>query len=91
MTSVLWTLLTVPRYHLLLVQNPPCLPVVLTAFLVSLWNGSRVCVDWHNLGFTMFLSDNDEVKEAVQSGASAPFSSRFASISRYVLLELLHV
>ncbi|CAM9386404.1 unnamed protein product, partial [Ectocarpus fasciculatus] len=51
--SLLFTLLSLPRYHLILIQNPPCVPVVLVAYLLSLCNGSRLCIDWHNLGFSI--------------------------------------
>jgi beta-1,4-mannosyltransferase len=36
------------------IQNPPALPAVLAARLASLVNGSKLLVDWHNLGFSMF-------------------------------------
>jgi beta-1,4-mannosyltransferase len=52
--SVLSQLLRLPRYDLIVIQNPPCLPALVAAIVVSWWNGSRIMLDWHNLGFTMF-------------------------------------
>jgi beta-1,4-mannosyltransferase len=83
MLQVLWALLWAPRYQVLLVQNPPCLPVVFVACAMSLVNGSSVVVDWHNLGFSMFLSDSNAVHTAIQQGLAAPLPSVLARVSRY--------
>lgn len=44
-------------YEVIIIQNPPCLPALI-ASIVVLWlrgnNSSRIVVDWHNLGFSMF-------------------------------------
>lgn len=46
---------TLPHYDMILIQNPPCLPVVISSFLVSYFkNGSTIIIDWHNLGFSMY-------------------------------------
>jgi hypothetical protein len=37
----------------MLLQNPPCLPGVFAAYLAALFHGTSVCIDWHNLGFTI--------------------------------------
>ena len=52
--KVFIVLLTVRSYDVIIIQNPPCLPAVLAASFVSLFNGSTVVIDWHNLGFAMF-------------------------------------
>jgi hypothetical protein len=52
--KVIITLLNIQSYDLIIIQNPPCLPAVLAASLVSLLNGSVIVIDWHNLGFKMF-------------------------------------
>jgi beta-1,4-mannosyltransferase len=52
--AVLSQLLQIPRYDLIIIQNPPCLPALVAAIAVSWFNGSRIMLDWHNLGFTMF-------------------------------------
>src|SRR3546814_923657 len=41
------------RPQIVLVQNPPCVPSLLAALLCTAFYGSVVCVDWHNLGFSM--------------------------------------
>lgn len=46
-----------PKADLILVQNPPCIPVIAAAVLADLllvWRHSRIVIDWHNLGYTMF-------------------------------------
>ena len=49
----------IKRYEVIIIQNPPCLPALIASILVS-WlrgssnNSSRIVVDWHNLGFSMF-------------------------------------
>ena len=44
-------------YEVIIIQNPPCLPALI-ASIVVLWlrgnSSSRIVVDWHNLGFSMF-------------------------------------
>jgi beta-1,4-mannosyltransferase len=46
--------LTIADYNLILIQNPPCLPVFIVAFFLSCLNGSKIIIDWHNLGYTIF-------------------------------------
>lgn len=50
---LLRTLLRLPRPDLLLVQNPPALPMLPVAWLVSKLRRSRLVVDWHNLGYSI--------------------------------------
>lgn len=54
LVKVIITLLNIQSYDLIIIQNPPCLPAVLAASLVSILNGSVIVIDWHNLGFKMF-------------------------------------
>ena len=76
--SLLRVLLSIPRYHFVLIQNPPCLPAVAVAVLLSLFNGSKVCVDWHNLGFTMFTAlDGTAVDLSGRTGGITVKLSRF--------------
>lgn len=49
--SCLWS---IPSYQLIVIQNPPCLPAVVVAYLFSLCNGSKILIDWHNLGFSIY-------------------------------------
>lgn len=84
MCWLLFLLCTVPPYQLVLIQNPPCIPAVVVAWLMSKCNGSRIIVDWHNLGFSMFLTEAGDVRRAVKEGLTAPLPSRFASMTRWV-------
>ena len=53
---LLYKFLTLPKYDVVIIQNPPCLPVLLAAIFVYIVSGFRfqIWLDWHNLGFTMF-------------------------------------
>jgi beta-1,4-mannosyltransferase len=54
LVQVFACLLLLPRYDVVIIQNPPCLPALVAASVLSAVNGSVVVVDWHNLGFAMF-------------------------------------
>ena len=47
-------LVSLQRYDVVIIQNPPCLPALVAAVIMSLLNGSIIVIDWHNLGFAMF-------------------------------------
>lgn len=49
-------LLSIPRYTLIVIQNPPSLPAVIVAYAISVFNGSKIMIDWHNLGFSIYES-----------------------------------
>jgi beta-1,4-mannosyltransferase len=49
--QVLWSL---PAYQLIIIQNPPGIPAVIVALLISVFNQSKVMIDWHNLGFSVY-------------------------------------
>jgi beta-1,4-mannosyltransferase len=49
--QVLWSL---PAYQLIIIQNPPGIPAVIVALLISAFNRSKVLIDWHNLGFSVY-------------------------------------
>jgi beta-1,4-mannosyltransferase len=38
---------------LVLVQNPPAVPLLMVAKLYCLWTHAKLVLDWHNLGYTM--------------------------------------
>ena len=39
---------------IILIQNPPSIPAAVASIILSFFSGSIVCIDWHNLGFSMF-------------------------------------
>ena len=47
---LLWQL---PRFDVLLVQNPPAIPTLLIAIIAARVRGARLVIDWHNLGHAM--------------------------------------
>eukprot|EP00842_Homolaphlyctis_polyrhiza_P005875 jgi/Hompol1/6289/HPOL_002238-RA len=52
--SLLFTLLfSIRRPSFLLIQNPPAIPTLLVAQVVSFLLGSRLIIDWHNFGFSL--------------------------------------
>lgn len=58
--KVAWTsfqllrkLVAVPKPNVILVQNPPSIPVLFTAALAAFVRRSRLVIDWHNFGFEM--------------------------------------
>lgn len=42
-----------PRANAVLVQNPPGVPALLVAWICCRLRGSRLVIDWHNLGYSM--------------------------------------
>ncbi|KAI3360063.1 hypothetical protein L3Q82_013858 [Scortum barcoo] len=51
--QLLHVLLTMETQSQILMQNPPGLPGIAVAWLVSVLRGSRFIIDWHNYGFTI--------------------------------------
>src|SRR5579871_2985450 len=49
-----WALLArTPRADFVLIQNPPSIPTLLAAWLVSRLRTSLLVIDWHNFGYAM--------------------------------------
>jgi beta-1,4-mannosyltransferase len=46
-------LMRMPRPDLLLVQNPPAVPTLHVAWLISRLRGVRLVIDWHNVGYSI--------------------------------------
>ena len=53
-TLLFQQLITQESYDIVLIQNPPCLPAAIVSAIMSTFNGSKIIIDWHNLGFKMF-------------------------------------
>eukprot|EP00522_Entomoneis_paludosa_P010385 CAMPEP_0172443020 /NCGR_PEP_ID=MMETSP1065-20121228/3328_1 /TAXON_ID=265537 /ORGANISM="Amphiprora paludosa, Strain CCMP125" /LENGTH=504 /DNA_ID=CAMNT_0013193081 /DNA_START=121 /DNA_END=1635 /DNA_ORIENTATION=- len=39
--------------QIILMQNPPAIPVLMTMVLYKFWTGAKLIIDWHNLGYSM--------------------------------------
>jgi hypothetical protein len=52
--QIIFVLLSISRYDMIIIQNPPCLPAMIAASIISIFNGSIIIIDWHNLGYKMF-------------------------------------
>lgn len=50
---LLLTLMRLPRFDLLLVQNPPAFPTLHVTWMAARLRGARLVIDWHNLGYSM--------------------------------------
>ncbi|GBG29932.1 Chitobiosyldiphosphodolichol beta-mannosyltransferase [Hondaea fermentalgiana] len=51
--QLLGALLRDPKLDVVLVQNPPCIPTFVVLALLRFLRGTRIVIDWHNLGFTI--------------------------------------
>lgn len=51
--SLFTTLMRIPKPDTILVQNPPAIPTLFVAWLVSRLRGARFVIDWHNLSHTI--------------------------------------
>jgi beta-1,4-mannosyltransferase len=46
-------LLRIDRPDVILVQNPPAIPVLLIAWMAARLRGAKLTIDWHNYGFAL--------------------------------------
>ncbi len=60
-------LMRIPRPDVILVQNPPAVPTLSIAWLVSRLRGARFVIDWHNLSHTIAAVKVGEHHRAVKS------------------------
>lgn len=52
--QLLWLLLvTLPRPHVILLQNPPSIPTMALCWLAAKRHRARLIIDWHNYGYTI--------------------------------------
>ena len=56
----------VPKSRYLLVQSPPAIPTLLVALITSYLRGTKVCVDWHNYGYTLMALQLGETHPVVR-------------------------
>jgi len=54
--ALLIALCRITRPNVIVVQTPPAIPTVLVAWCVARMRGSRLVLDWHNLGWTMLAA-----------------------------------
>lgn len=53
-----------PRPDVIIAQTPPAIPTLVVTWVIARLRGSRLIIDWHNLGWTLL---------AVRFGADHPF------------------
>ena len=56
-----------PQPDVILVQNPPAMPTLAVAWLVSRRRGARLIIDWHNLSHTIAAVRLGETHRAVRA------------------------
>jgi beta-1,4-mannosyltransferase len=61
------TLMRIPKPDAILVQNPPAIPTLFVAWLVSRLRGARFVIDWHNLSHTIAAVKVGERHRAVKA------------------------
>lgn len=58
--TLLWTLLiTIERPDVIIMQNPPNMPLLFVCLVVRFVRGSKLVLDWHNYGFTIMRVNNN--------------------------------
>lgn len=95
-------LLFLPRYDLILAQNPPCLPSLLANAIVNplrimvFARSPVVLLDWHNLGFSMFHNSINSKSLLVRIAraaeyiiTSSAFVDRHICVSREMMAWLI--
>ena len=56
--SLTWTLLRIPKFRFLILQNPPGIPSMLICWLICKLRNSKYIIDWHNYGYTILKVNN---------------------------------
>nr|KAJ3419005.1 hypothetical protein HK105_007523 [Polyrhizophydium stewartii] len=94
---LLWLLLRVlPKPEFVVVQNPPAIPTLAIAQLVSAALGARLVIDWHNFGFSLMpprLTRNALLRGILAGGQVVVLYDKptpnFAPLSPAAIHELL--
>jgi hypothetical protein len=55
MLALLRILFSLPHVNFIIIQNPPGTPAALASRILSHFTNAKICIDWHNLGFTLYL------------------------------------
>jgi beta-1,4-mannosyltransferase len=64
--SLVSILASIPSYSLIIIQNPPSIPALIVAIFMSFINRSKVLIDWHNLGYSIYANILGESHVLVQ-------------------------
>jgi beta-1,4-mannosyltransferase len=64
-------LMRIPKPDVILVQNPPAVPVLSIAWLAARLRGARLVIDWHNLSHTIVAVKVGDQHRAVKAVARA--------------------
>ncbi len=63
----LFTLLvSMGHIDLIVIQNPPSTPAVIASWILSVFSKSVICLDWHNLGYSLYLDQHNESSRIVK-------------------------
>ncbi|XP_031421481.1 chitobiosyldiphosphodolichol beta-mannosyltransferase [Clupea harengus] len=78
--QLLYTLLKIDHHSHVLMQNPPGLPSIAVACLVSILRGTKFIIDWHNYGYTIMALTHGQRHPIVQVAKwYEKFFGRFSS------------
>ena len=78
-------------------KNPPTIPTLAVAWLVARIRGSRVIIDWHNLGYTILAMRLGDKSRIVSWAKKYVFSvpsydnSRFVGLNECLVVRLMHI
>lgn len=57
---LLYTLFSLSHFHIIIIQNPPSIPAAIASLILSYFTGTIIIIDWHNLGFSLYLDRYNE-------------------------------
>lgn len=96
LVAIFFILLDSLPYDIILIQNPPCLPVIISAYIINICKfayKSVIILDWHNLGFTMFDSykpcvDQQVVSTSTELPIESTQTSSIIKLAKFIELFL---